>query len=397
VPQSIPALVRPALLIWARESAGFTLEQAAEKVEIEPRTLKAWETGEDRPSIAQLRKVAAQYKRPLAVFFLAQPPEGFDAQREFRRLPGLTPKAESPELRSALRTALFRREAARDIYERLGERIPDCTIAIHPTDSEDVLVHRIRSALNITWDDQLNWPSQAQQYTAFNAWRSAIEAQGILVFQTGKVSIEEMRGTSMPDRPLPVILLNNKDAPVGRIFTLLHEFVHILLTNGGHRSSRMEGQRLPEDQYLERVSNRIAAAVLMPRQAFIALSRSFPGAISGSDESLSRFSKQIKVSAEAILRRLVEVKLARGALYKAKRHQWQQRPWHIPAPAGGGPPVEVQRLAEYGRPFASLVLEGYQRNVVSSSDVVDYLGVQLKYVSKVAQQLAPGPGAAAVA
>jgi hypothetical protein len=35
-----------------------------------------------------------------------------------------------------------------------------------------------------------------------------------------------------------------------------------------------------------------------------------------------------------------------------------------------------------GRPFASLVLEGYQRNAVSSADVVDYLGVQLKHLNK---------------
>ena len=50
-----------------------------------------------------------------------------------------------------------------------------------------------------------------------------------------------------------------------------------------------------------------------------------------------------------------------------------------------------------GRPFTSLVLEGYQRNAVSSADVVDYLGVQLKHLQKIANQLLPGPGMEAVA
>lgn len=38
------------------------------------------------PTIAQLRKAAEVYKRSLAVFFLSEPPEGFDTLRDFRRL-----------------------------------------------------------------------------------------------------------------------------------------------------------------------------------------------------------------------------------------------------------------------------------------------------------------------
>jgi transcriptional regulator with XRE-family HTH domain len=61
------------------------------------------------------------------------------------------------------------------------------------------------------------------------------------------------------------------------------------------------------------------------------------------------------------------------------------------------PPAEVRVVSSIGRPFVSLVLEGYQRNAVSSADVVDYLGVQLKHLSKIARHLLPEPGFAAVA
>src|SRR5437867_1797606 len=122
--RSIQALIQPSLLVWARESAGMRLDLAAERGGIDLETLQAWEGGRERPTIAQLRKLGEIYKRPLAVFFLPEPPEGFDAQREFRRLPGLSPRSESPQLRLALRMALFRREVAREIYERLAEAIP---------------------------------------------------------------------------------------------------------------------------------------------------------------------------------------------------------------------------------------------------------------------------------
>jgi Zn-dependent peptidase ImmA (M78 family)/DNA-binding XRE family transcriptional regulator len=394
MPRSIPALVKPALLIWARERAGFAVEVSAAKAGVEPATLVAWEKGESQPTIPQLRKLGEIYKRPLAVFFLPKPPTDFDAQREFRRLPGLSPQKETPEFRAALRLALFRREAARDLYGRLQEDMPSTTAAVHPGEDEEAVAERVRKLLGISWAKQVSWSSP---HAALDAWRSAIERQGVLVFQTGKINVEEMRGISIPDGPLPVILLNNADAPHGRIFTLVHEFIHILLTNGGHRTSKLEGQKLPEDQLLERASNRFAAAVLMPKKEFLAEATSHPDAMMGDEAGLKRFANKIKVSPEAILRRLLALHRVPGAVYRKLRQAWRQRSWYAPAKSEGGPPIEVRVISSVGRPFTSLVLESYQRNAVSSSDVVDYLGVQLKYLQKIARQLLPGPGMEAAA
>ena len=193
MPRGIPALVKPALLKWARDRAGLQLPDAAQKAALQTRTLESWERGDDRPTIPQLRKLGEVYKRPIAVFFLPSPPTDFDPQREFRRLSGITPQNESPALRLALRMALFRREAARDLYVRLGERIPSFKAAAHPEEGPETVGKRIRDLLGITWQQQLAWPSA---YAALNAWREAIENLGILVFQTGDVELEEMRGTS---------------------------------------------------------------------------------------------------------------------------------------------------------------------------------------------------------
>ena len=188
----------------------------------------------------------------------------------------------------------------------------------------------------------------------------------MLVFQTGDVELQEMRGTSIPHGPLPVILLNNDDAPVGRVFTILHEFIHILLANGDHRTSAMEGRRLPKDQLLERVSNRFAAAALMPKREFLAEASNHPAAFAGDDEGLKRFANRLKVSPEAILRRLLSLHRVPASIYRQKRRAWQQRSWYAPPQMAGGPSIQVRRVAEIGRPFVALVLEGYQRNVVAA-------------------------------
>jgi Zn-dependent peptidase ImmA (M78 family)/transcriptional regulator with XRE-family HTH domain len=390
--RSIPALVKPALLVWARERSGVAIEEAAAKLKIETALLRAWENpdSEERPTIAQVRKLGEIYKRPLAVFFLQQPPTDFDAQREFRRLPGVTPQNESPEMRVALRVALFRREAARDLYEQLGEEIPVFDGKADPSEPSERVGARIRELLGIDWDTQLGWPTA---YTALNAWRAAVENLGIFVFQSGEMTVHEMRGISIPHGPLPVILLNSGDAPHGRIFTLLHEFAHILLTNAGHETSSLEGQRKPEDQRLERISNRFAAAALLPRTQFLREVERYPAAARGDEEALRKLAlRRLKVSPETILRRLVELGRTRVGTYRMMRREWQERSWYSPPQGEGGPPLEVRVIASAGKPFVSLVLDSYRRNAVSSSDVSDYLGMQLKYIGRLAKQLAPGPG-----
>src|SRR5512135_1281568 len=94
------ALVKKELLIWARTSAGFqTVEEAAAAAgKLSPAKLTKWESGETLPSVPQLRKLAAAYKRPLAVFYLDEVPQGFMALRDLRRLPGVEMRRMSPSL-----------------------------------------------------------------------------------------------------------------------------------------------------------------------------------------------------------------------------------------------------------------------------------------------------------
>src|SRR4030042_4366060 len=119
--RSIEALVEPRLLGWGRRSAGLDIESAARKVQVKRECLERWERGESRPTLTQLRKLGRAYKRPIAVFYLPEPPEDFQALRDFRRLPGAVSAVESPELRFEIRRAQSRREPALELYELAAE------------------------------------------------------------------------------------------------------------------------------------------------------------------------------------------------------------------------------------------------------------------------------------
>lgn len=390
MPRSIPALVKPKLLRWARESAGLSLEQSAERTKIEVETLVAWESddSEETPSIAQLRKLGDAYKRPIAVFFLSEPPQGFAAHREFRRLPGIPPGSESPELLLVLRWAVFRREAALELHRLMGEAPHRIQTGLHPGMNAEEAGQHIRELLGVTWRAQTDW---ASAYEALNTWRSAMEAQGVLVFQSSGVELEEMRGTCIPDQPLPVILLNSKDAPHGRIFSLLHEFAHILLHVGGHRTSRMIGARSPEEQPLEVAANAFAAAALLPANSFSATAEQYAGATGGDDDALRLLAQKVKVSPEVILRRLVTLRKAPEGTYRRKREAWGTTLWYVRGSVGGPVPLEVRTIAADGRGYTRLVMNAYDQRLISTNAASDYLGVKPRHFTNIRRELSLRP------
>src|SRR6266550_3190395 len=85
--------VKRELLQWARNTAGFTLEEAARKIGVKPARLAAWEAGESAPTAQQLRSAANAYKRPLGAFFLPAAPKEPAPPHDFRRLYGDEPPA----------------------------------------------------------------------------------------------------------------------------------------------------------------------------------------------------------------------------------------------------------------------------------------------------------------
>src|SRR5215475_2913056 len=113
----VKASSTPALITWARETAGFSSAEAADKLGVSEEQLREWESEDpkDPPSIPQLRKIAALFKRPLAVFFLSEVPTRFQVLRDLRRLPGTGPRHFSPTLQMEIRASSERRELALEL------------------------------------------------------------------------------------------------------------------------------------------------------------------------------------------------------------------------------------------------------------------------------------------
>lgn len=382
----IQALITPEVLKWAREDAGFSLEEAAKAAQVAVGQLQRWERGEINPTINQLRKLANKYKRPLAVFYLPKPPKDFQAMRDFRRLSGEVADNESPPLRLAIRRAAYRRDIAIDLYGALGEELPRLGFTASFTDDAEEVATRLRSHLRVTLSRQAAWRSP---YEVFNRWRGLVEAQGVLVFQFPGVEIDEARGFSIAESPLPVIAINVRDSPRGRVFSVLHELAHVALRAGGLCDFKEHRGGGPEEQRIEVYCNRVAGAVLVPRRELLEdlVVRQHGRSSRWADAELRQLSDRFGASREAILRRLLILNRTTESFYQDKRQEFLREYQRLRERSEGGPTPERKALSQVGPSFARLVLAGYNQERITSSRVSDYLEVRLNYLPKIEAML----------
>jgi Zn-dependent peptidase ImmA (M78 family)/DNA-binding XRE family transcriptional regulator len=378
----VEALIKPELLVWARDSAGLSQEAVSRKLHVRPEKLDAWEKGEKHPTVKQLRKLGQVYKRPLAVFYLPEKPLDFQPLHDFRRIDGLLSVKNTAQLNFEIRRAVFRRQAALDLLEDLNEKPPALHPDINIPDDPETVGFKIRGLLGLSFEEQLQWSTE---YQAFNWWRAAIENNGVLVFQCSGIKTEEMRGFSITLFPLPVIGLNIKDTPKGRIFSLLHEFTHIMIGESGICDIQEEFERRPAEQEFEVFCNHVAGAALVPKEYLLSerIVATKSNIEAWTDDELAALSRKFKVSREVILRRLLINRRTTEGFYRFKREQFQREYEKFKKKTEGFVPPYLKAISGAGLTFVRLVLNSYHQEKITSSDLSDYLEINLKHLPKI--------------
>lgn len=383
----IEALVKPALLVWARESSGLPLEAAAKRLKLNSAKLASWEKGEARPFIPQLRRLAEIYKRPLAVFFLPDPPLKFEAMRDFRRLDGKQPRAPSAALYLEIRKARQRREIAVELAAELGMSLPSFSLLADLDDPPESTASSIRSALGISLERQIGWHDK---YEALNGWKAAVEAQGVLVFQMSGVRVKEVRGFSESHEEIPIIVLNSGDSPRGRLFTLLHELVHLTLRNSGLCDLHEADRLTTPNERIEVYCNRVAGYALVPPGTIAEepIVRSHRGH-EWADEDVRLLADRYSVSQEVVLRSLLLAGATSQAFYQRRRQEFLAAYNVELGKSKGGPVPQFRKaLAWNGRPYSRLLLDAYDDERITGPDLVDFLGVKIAQVDRIRDALA---------
>jgi len=374
--------VNPNVMKWARESIGLTIPEVSRRLNIREGTVTDWETGDKKPTLNTLKKLASLYKRPLAVFFLPIPPQEPPLPTDYRVLPEDKRRPLTKQALLAIRRARYLQSVATELLEEEshGDILPSLE-KVSFNDDPELVAERERTKLGISAVDQQRFRSV---YDAFGKWREVLENKRILVLQS-RMSVEEARGFSLIDNLIPVISVNISDSISARVFTLFHEYAHILTEISGICTPENISPYDTHTQLIERFCNHFAGAFLVPRntldQDINVREIRRRGIIDNS--LLFEIANHFRVSVQVVLRRLLICGHINRPQYQVKLEELEVQKRPPKRKRGFGMATPKRCITENGRFFTAMTLAAKERDSITYSDLADYLAIDLKYLDKV--------------
>ena len=261
--------VNPAILRWARETAGLDEQEAVEKLSIRDARgvaavdrLRALEDGSDPPSRALLVRMAKKYRRPLLTFYLTSPPEPTDRGEDFRVLPRGAPPEDEPLLDALIRDVRARQGLIKSalLDEEELEPLPFVGSVTMQTGVQAV-IDAMRAVIRLPLEEYRGCHDVDE---AFALLRTRTEEAGVFVLLLGNlgshhtnIDLETFRGFALADESVPFLVINDQDHHAAWSFTLLHELAHLWLGQTGVSGGRPE-------LAVERFCNEVASEFLLP-------------------------------------------------------------------------------------------------------------------------------------
>ena len=377
--------INPEALKWAREDAGYDYVNLPKK--IKPK-FKEWESGKTMPTWKQLCDISDYFKRPSAFFFRKNLPEHLRLDFiEYRKLDPLECHSRSPNLTLGIHKAIAKRNTYMELLEDMN--YPKVSFSKFKLNSADIhiLAKHIREILNVDLEEQksllyVNNRKDTKHYNFLNHWKEKIsEELGILIFEVPRVSLDEMRALCIYYDEYPIILLNGGDSPNARIFSLFHELTHLLQGESAICDVSKNNSK-------ESLCNSVAAQFLIPKEDILNnlqvknnLSKEW------TNKELFDLSNEYGVSKHSILLRLINLNKASQESYNIFKRKWDDdfKKEKNKKSAGGNP---VRNQIKYnGKMYSSLLLSAYESSVLSSVEFSEGIGLRLKHVDELYEQL----------
>jgi Zn-dependent peptidase ImmA (M78 family)/transcriptional regulator with XRE-family HTH domain len=302
------------VLRWARETAGMSIEEAAEALNSPLARIKSVEAGDEQPSRPMLLKMSKQYRRSLLTFYLAEPPKRGDRGQDFRTLPPEQSIEDEAALDALIRDLKARQSVVRSVVEDDEESEPLGFVGSKTMqDGVPAVVKAIRETLGVSLSE---YRAKADYDDAFDFLRDRSGSAGIFVILVGDLGsyhsamrVELFRGFAIADSIAPFVVINDNDSRPAWTFTLLHEIAHLLLGTTG-----ISGTQADKD--IERFCNDVAGEFLLPSEEV----RDFPVSDATPLDDAIELIKQY-ARTRFVSRAMVAYKLLR--MRKVTREKWQ--------------------------------------------------------------------------
>jgi Zn-dependent peptidase ImmA (M78 family) len=375
MPGSIKIEVKTEVFKWLRISAGWTIEDLSKRLKTSVETLKGFESGAKAPTLKQLKGLSQAYKRPLAAFLLSKPIKEKPMPKDYRMLPdkkNIFDKKTIVVLRKARSLQEIGSALSRNINYQTKPKVERVKIYEKP----DIIADKYRKIFGLTEEKQRKFKTS---YELFNNLRDILEDMNILVFQF-PMPIEDARGFVLTDESPNIIVVNSKDSIEARLFSLMHEFAHILL---GETAIDLPNFSMTTRNEIESWCNEFASSFLLPNGMIIQLFDSKRDVLTET-KTLNTFSRKYKVGKAMILFTMFKLNYITKRAYEDVLERYKPKEIEKKEKRkGGGIPSDRRCLSELGIKFVSIVANNYDKNHITYTDALNYLSTKSKNFDKV--------------
>lgn len=388
--------VNPSVLVWARETAGFSLDEAADKLgfgdsakNTAVEKLATMESGEKLPSRTQLNKFSNVYKRPLLVFYMAEPPRTGRRGQNFRQSPDSRTARQNVILDTLLRDVKARQETVRDIL--LDDDDFETLDYVAPMSIQSGVASVVADISRWLGFDHTDLTlRRGNPDDLFKRLRAAAEEIGIFVMLMSDVGswrstidARVFRGFAIADDVAPFVVINTKDAKAARAFTLIHELAHIWLGQTGVSGAVSSNNPLSENAKSEQFCNDVAGEFLLPDGKFKGHAPVFdPSDLDTAQSMIDAIAVCWSVSEPMVAYRLARRGELSAGAYQSLRAicfaRWQANLKREKAKQkdSAGPDRHVLTQHHLGKAFIEMVYRTVRGNTLTYTKAANLLGAK---------------------
>ena len=264
---SVTVNVNPAILNWVMQKV--QQENISNSV---IKQISEWISGEKEPTFSQIETVSKKTSIPFGYFFLDKPPMEDCRIVNFRTVDSINIQNPSRNLIDIVDSMSSVQEWMAEYNKDNGASEYTFVGSLKITDDVISAANTVREELNLS----LNWFENLRNAKeAFNSLRNSITNLGVIVMMNGIVgnnthrtlSVSEFRAFTLVDPYAPLIFINSRDTDNGKLFSLLHELVHVWIGKDDfYNDTHGVSQKVSKE---EQFCNAVAAEILVPNSMFL--------------------------------------------------------------------------------------------------------------------------------
>lgn len=354
-------------------SRQMSLASLAERTGISLQALQQATKSDDALDEAEIHAVADELGVPMIALFALAP---------------LT-LSEVPDFRRATPTpGLFHKGTISGIgfVERISQALSSLPLDLNASDEIEPYngpltkpaAHRLATEWRKRWglnvSDQLEWRSSHKVYVSL---RNYIEGLGIFVIHRS-FGTDEVAGiySKVNGGPHTILINTYGSSKARKLFTLAHEFCHVLLRATGASNPSIVKNKI------ETFCNQFAAVLLAPENLVrLAINRFGYGEMKGDDQ-VRLLANNLGVSQHCTVLRLLELDLWSQAEYA----RWRSKFSGSVPPAdttdgqgGGASDVISNKKTQYGSALIERLAKAKRNGLLDDIDIYRLVGLKPKY------------------